>query len=273
MRGANSFTVIDVNAARLSRLQKRVHGYNQALNEGMVTKTLFQSINRNKRKTDPSTYMATLTYRPGETWEPGDIKRVTQWLKRKFGTWLLSYAWVLELQAREAPHYHLYATFAKGSMPYLDRPQGERGYIPWTKGTTKVEKARSIFYLSKYIGKEYQKDYHKFPKGVRSFGIWVSALYSWETRNGVRKTVLPAWVRECITEAQMKAGKLSITPSRGGGWNIYGTLVSSDYEYMFTEEREIDSKRLLEVWEYQTRGQESPRVGISVAEYKKMHTF
>jgi len=236
----------------------------------MATKTLFDSLNQNKRKTAPNTYMATLNYRPGEEWEKGDVKRVTEWLKRTYGTWLLSYAWVCELHESGKLHYHLMATYAKGSMPYLDRPQGKRGFIPWAKGSTKVEKAKSIFYLSKYVGKEHQKDYDRFPRNVRAFAVWVSALYSWETRNGVRQTALPSWVASCLTKENITSGKLSVRPSRGGGWDICGTLVCSDYEYLGSARNEIEIKSLIDLWRYHTGGNETPVKGIQVSHYLEM---
>jgi hypothetical protein len=232
----------------------------------METKTLFARINQNKRKTAPSTYMATLTYRPGEVWESGDIKRVTAYLKRRFGSWLLSLAWVFELQLRGAPHYHLFATFAKGSMPMLDRAQGERDFVPWFKGSTRVEKAKSIFYLSKYIGKEHQKDYDKFPRGVRSFGIWVSALYNWECRNQIRATALPKWVTSALTKENFASGKLQVSPAKGGGWEINGNLLCSDYEFIGVTDKAVDGGDLFEWWK-EGGGVDSVPVGMPISQY------
>jgi hypothetical protein len=40
----------------------------------------------------------------------------------------------------------------------------------WRHGLSKIETARTAFYLVKYVGKGYQKDLSKFPKGCRLYG-------------------------------------------------------------------------------------------------------
>lgn len=246
---SKNIIAIDSDKARLSRMQRRIYGYSKTLSDGIEAKTLFNQINRNKRKTAPNTYMATLTYRPDVKACPSDIKRTTEWIRRHFGTWLLSYAWCAEVTRAGALHYHLFVTLAKGSLPFLDRPQGQRAYIPWDKGFTKVEKARSVFYLSKYIGKEYQKDYSKFPKGMRSFGLWVSPQYAWEIRNNIRMSAFPSWVRGLITEEEIRQGKISVVRERGGGWNLEGSVFRSDWEMLgMTSGDDVISLEELERW-------------------------
>jgi hypothetical protein len=41
----------------------------------------------------------------------------------------------------------------------------------WKKGMSRIETARSPFYLVAYLGKEYQKNFDNMPKGCRVFGI------------------------------------------------------------------------------------------------------
>ena len=103
--------------------------------------------------------------------------KFTTWLKRVLGADLIAYAWVAELQKRGAVHYHLIVYTKKGaSIPFPDRAWGRKNYIAWKWGYTKVEKARLPQYLASYVSKEYQKDYYRFPKNARGFGIWVNSL-------------------------------------------------------------------------------------------------
>jgi hypothetical protein len=110
--------------------------------------------------------MITLTYRPGEKWMPKDISIYLHALKRKMGKNLLAIAWVGELQKRGAVHFHI-LVYAKGKVPKPDKSG------MWSHGRTGVELARTPFYLLVHTGKEYQKDFDRFPKGMRAFGVWV----------------------------------------------------------------------------------------------------
>lgn len=222
---------INSNDSRLSRMQKRLYGYSRHLKRGIDCKQLFAKQSRNKGHSGPVTYMTTLTYAPDQKWEPGHITRVTKWLHRRYEHRLLSYAWVAELTGRKCIHYHLMVTLSSGSLKFLDRAQGERDFVPWLWGSTNVQKAKTTHYLSKYIGKEYQKDYRSFPKGCRAFGLWVSDSYSWEVRNNIRLTAFPQWLRERIPSELCDEGKLPIARREGGGWLIEGKLVESPWVF------------------------------------------
>ena len=113
--------------------------------------------------------MITLTYRPGEVWEPHDISHLIDHYRR----WLnarrepLRAVWVLELQKRGAPHYHLLIWMRRGLTPPLPDKQGW-----WKKGCTQAAWARrAIGYLAKYSSKG-NKDGATVPKGARLFGIF-----------------------------------------------------------------------------------------------------
>jgi hypothetical protein len=121
--------------------------------------------------------MVTLTYEKASDWSPNHIRDFNKWLRRAMGDNLKSYAFVAELQKRGAVHYHLIVYTKKGaSIPFPDRAWGRKNYIAWKWGYTKVEKARLPQYLASYVSKEYQKDYYRFPKNARGFGIWVNSL-------------------------------------------------------------------------------------------------
>jgi hypothetical protein len=143
---------VDRAAARLWHLQRRIYAW-CCLADRWEEK-------------GASLKMITLTYRPGEKWKVGDINIFLRKLKRRKGIRVLAIAWVGELQKRGAVHFHV-LVYVKGKIPKPDKSG------MWIHGMTKVELARSPFYLLVHTGKEYQKDFYRFPKGMRAFGVWV----------------------------------------------------------------------------------------------------
>lgn len=239
----------DTHKARLGRMQKRMYGYTSALHCASNGKQLFADEKKNKSKKEPKTYMATLSYRPGVEWKPHDIKRVTSWLKRRYADRLLSYAWVAELQARGAIHYHMLVTLSSGSLKFLDRSQKAkkhgREFVPWPFGSGNVKKAKSVHYLSKYIGKEHQKDYCRMPKGARCFGLYVSSSYAWELKNQIRQTAFPSWVVDFIPEEARKE-KLDVKREEGGGWYVCGVVRKSDWIFLGVTDDPLTDEQLVE---------------------------
>lgn len=190
---------IDPGVARLGRMRKRVTAWAKAVEElwrsgGVVP------------------VMVTLTYRPGVEWRAGDIRDFMIWARRVMGCGLLAAAWVAELQARGAVHYHVLLVCRRGRLfPKPDRAGG------WCHGFSKVERARKPWYLVKYSQKGGGVE---FPKGLRLFSVTVgqeaigeAAL--WE----FRRSVLPKWLCEAI-EGEQGGG----LPKRaqGGGWRFRG---------------------------------------------------
>ena len=97
--------------------------------------------------------MSTLTYRPGVEWESRHISRYVQrcveWLERRGHSY--AYAWVLEMQKRGAPHYHVLFWLPVGVMlPKPDCISGRQRTPLWPHGMTKIERARSPGYIVKY---------------------------------------------------------------------------------------------------------------------------
>ena len=147
--------------------------------------------------------MITLTYAKAEDWKANDIKNFCSWLRRYCGDSLISYAWVAELQERGAVHYHLTAYFKKGfSVPFPDKPTGRKNFVPWAFGYSRIEKAKNPAYLVTYLGKEHQKDFHRFPLGARSFSIWANSEYEKisDFVIGYKKFLLaPQWIQQHCT--------------------------------------------------------------------------
>jgi hypothetical protein len=112
--------------------------------------------------------MVTLTYREISGWKPNHIRDYMKKMRKILGRDLRAYAWVAEMQERGAVHYHLVLCVNSGTrIPMPDRS----GF--WDYGLSRVEIARTPYYLVLYYGKKYQKDFEKFPKGARCFAIWL----------------------------------------------------------------------------------------------------
>lgn len=110
--------------------------------------------------------MVTLTYARVGDYSSGDIRDYIKRLKDKIGDRLLAWAWVAEMQERGAVHYHLVALVENGTRFPMPDKSGM-----WAKGMSKVQTARTPWYLVKYIGKGHQKDFSRFPKGCRAYGM------------------------------------------------------------------------------------------------------
>lgn len=110
--------------------------------------------------------MLTLTYRGLNDWKQRDITEFIRQVKKDLGSNLLGYCWVAEVQKRGALHYHVILWIEKGiPIGYPDK----MGW--WKHGSTRVTTAKSPFYILTYTGKEYQKEFSKFPKGARCHAV------------------------------------------------------------------------------------------------------
>lgn len=148
--------------------------------------------------------MITMTYRPGQHWEPKDISRCMdhyrQWLRKRGHR--LQAVWTMELQKRGAPHYHMVIWLPRGITP----PKPDKAGW-WKKGATNCTWARRpVGYLAKYASKGFG-DGKDLPHGARLYGIYGCPvpLGWWRA---------PSWLRE-IAAAGMK-----ITYRPGGWWCV-----------------------------------------------------
>lgn len=204
-----AFTVVP-QKARIRRCQKRVKAWAD------VTESLRGS-NR--------LVMLTLTYREVDDWEPGHIRSFMLDLRSLLKSRLLAYAWVAEMQKRGAVHYHVLLLVKHGtSIPKPD----EEGL--WVHGSTRIETARSPFYVLTYTGKEYQKT-GTYPKHLRMYAVWVSPdILPALTRWLFRVSVLPSWLYARLGE--VPAGS-NFKRQPGGGWLLAGQVFQSPYEVLF----------------------------------------
>lgn len=151
-----------------------------------------------------------MTYAEVDGYTPRHISEfmhcVRQWLKRR-GVSSIRYTWVLELQRRGAPHYHVLFWLPRGlSLPKPDK----QGW--WKHGSTRIEWVRrAVAYIAKYASKAHgPEEAQALPKGARIMG---SGGLSQEGKRERRWWVSPYWVRQRWPEAEY-----DVFPAVGGGW-------------------------------------------------------
>lgn len=198
---------VDREAGRISRMRKRVKGWSELLKQfpHYVMK------------------MCTLTYAPENDWEANHVRDFMLDLRKFCGDALIAYAWVAELQQRGAVHYHVLIVLKYNLyIPKLDQEK------IWEYGWTRVEVARTPFYILKYTQKALH-DGKQFPKGLRLFSVWVSAKeFLSEVRRVFRLSSLPQWLVALVES-------MSDFPKRvaGGGWSCEDQFFQSPYEKIF----------------------------------------
>lgn len=176
---------------RINRLQRVVTGAASAIQERWQ---------RKKRRYRVA--MVTVTYRPGIDWQPDHISKLMQhyrmWLKRR--GYRQTGIWVMELQRRGAPHYHILLWLPRGITPPKPDKQGW-----WPHGMSNCTFARkAVGYAAKYASKLKSKD-GTMPKGARLYGVFGSPIHLGWYR-------APAWLRE-----RGKPGEI-IKRIKGGWW-------------------------------------------------------
>jgi hypothetical protein len=138
----------------------------------------------NKIKRDVDLIHITLTYADVDGWRPRDINRFLTSLRRAYS--ILAYAWVAEVQARGALHYHLLLVVPAG----VRLPMPDESY--WHGGSSSIGLARGVGYLVTYVRKEYQKDFDMYPVGCRLYAV----SYPAGTVLSVSVRVLEGWASD-----------------------------------------------------------------------------
>ena len=205
--------VIDTKQARIGRCQKRVHSWASVLpGAKRAEQRAYRSL-----KIGPRLVMLTLTYRDAKAWQANDIRDFMKGLRRELDTNLLAYAWVLEMQQRGAPHYHVLLYVKRGTR--ILKPDDKL----WEHGSSRIETARSVFYIVTYTGKEYQKS--NLPAGARMFAVQIYAdTVDMAEMLVFRMSTAPAWLRGKLEAVQQDIGNdLHWSRCAGGGWVIRET--------------------------------------------------
>lgn len=208
-------------AARFRRLKRTVYAYADQVTAGMQ---------EGGRQVEM--IMATLTYRELVQFDRKQIteycRRQSQILRRKGIEH--AYAWVVEMQRRGVPHYHVLWWVPKGCR--LSKPDqvavGARAPL-WPHGSTRVELARRCGYIVKYATKF--DSGVPVPRGSRLFGIG-GTCRAW--RRIAIWNAHPSWVRDCSTEGDL------IRRCKGGGWLNFSTGELYPARYRFVLSRESD---------------------------------
>ena len=167
--------------------------------------------------------MITLTYAPENNWEVNHIRTFMKSIRKVLGKRLLGYAWVAERQRRGAIHYHVLLAVPDDltigdELPYPD----EAGL--WSYGFSRTEIARTPFYLITYLGKEYQKDFSMFPKGIRVFAVYIRDE---EMKKELRFQSLRPYQQEYVNEFgwselnSMTRLRKDIHDEENIGWSIW----------------------------------------------------
>jgi len=205
--------VVDPKMSRVRHLQRRVHAWAEVCKP-------FVDDGRYEMK------MCRLSIAIVDNWYPRMISEFMYALRGYLGASLVSYAWVAELQERGAVHYHLLLVVLKHTkIPYFDKSG------MWVWGSTRIETARSPFYVCSYTRKENYQKFGVFPKGLRMFAVWVErGLLSQVTRFIFHLSVYPRWLEaEVLRHCEGSGWNYFPRRRKGGGWQVGGKLLISPF--------------------------------------------
>jgi hypothetical protein len=172
--------------------------------------------------------LITLTYRPGEAWDALDVQDYMRKMRQLFGRHqaVMRYFWVLEMQQRGAPHYHIALWVPRGLfVPAPDEyhAAGRRVYAPmWSKGSSNVTSIRHpAAYLGKYLSKIKSKlgEAVKYPERARIYGVG-----GWPDKPSISVwSRAPAWARSQAAPTD-RMRKRQYPPFRWDQYKIPATL-------------------------------------------------
>lgn len=182
--------IVDQFQKRLQTMQRRIGSWAELV--------------EHYRKDHPEWLLAmvTLTYQDVDGYQAGHIREYLNRLRGYLSEHLLGWAWVSELQQRGALHYHMLILTDGAIVPKPD----EHGH--WEHGMSRIEKARSSWYIVKYVDKGEQKDLSKYPKGAR--------LYGWSVR----------WSKEAKEMHRMMSSRKWEPEEK---WQYLGSSVTFNY--------------------------------------------
>jgi len=182
--GPTGFTSIETSSTLDGALRRL-----QRMKRGVITSARLHQEALTQSSVRFKAAFVTVTYRPGVDWEPRHVsdyvRNVRSWLMRR--KLPVRMVWVLELQQRGAPHYHLMVWLPKGvTLPMPDKS----GW--WPHGRSNIRWARkAVGYLAKYASKGTDRA-HLLPKGAR---LWAQSGLKGESRETLRWWLAPRWLR------------------------------------------------------------------------------
>jgi hypothetical protein len=211
---SGEYITIDKKKSRISRMRRRIFSWADTLKDYLDETQKYRKV------------MITLTYSGVDDWKPNHIRDYMKALKRKLGENLIASAWISELQMRGAVHYHVILVCKKGTRVPIPDKSGM-----WKYGMSKIETAKTVYYLCSYLKKSYQKE-GEFPKGMRMYSVWISkgavaTIAHWM----MRLSSLPKWFAEKVLEFEDHKGD-KWERQEGGGWLFAGKTFRSPYYFM-----------------------------------------
>jgi hypothetical protein len=226
----NRAIVVNSHERRLAGMHRRVYAWGVAVMNAMLKV--------------PGSYLAMvgLTYDPKlpngrGTWRPNHIKDYMGAVRQQCGKGLLGYAWVAELQGRGEVHYHIMLWLARGSK--VKKPDQRGG--GWSHGASRVQRARSPFYLVKYAKKVSQKR-DAYPKHCRMYGVSLpigsvsegdKLMYRLSSAPACVRTFVNGLAREDV--AGIRWARTGRFDDVGGWWVWHGggkTFLASAWDYV-----------------------------------------
>jgi len=224
-RITGEYIYIDKEASRISRMQRRVHAWSNAIDGAVSGSGEYRMV------------MQTLTYKELGQWKPGHIGEYIRKMRRFMGDSLGAYAWVAELQSRGAVHYHVLLIIKKSAyVPFADRA----GW--WLHGSSGTDNARSVYYIVKYTGKEHQKK-GTFPKGMRMFAVWLAKNIVDDVKRWLFKlSSVPAWLRDRIHETKEYFQQV-VKRRDDGKWVVGDQVISSPFTFVGVDYKDLQPDR------------------------------
>jgi hypothetical protein len=183
--------IIDGEAIRMARLGR--------MKRGTMTRARLLATMQN----DQRGFWAflTLTYANADDWHPRDVSRFTNVVRSYLARRGIPfrYTWVIELQKRGAPHYHLLVWLPQ--LFKLPKPD-DAGW--WRKGSTNIQRVKvaAAGYVAKYASKQFldhDGDSLRFPKGARLSG---GGGLDGPSTTEYRWWLAPRWLRLKLPEVQ-----------------------------------------------------------------------
>jgi hypothetical protein len=209
-RNTKSIIIYDAHEARFKRKRRRVNvwakEYKELINMGHDRSKPYDAI------------FITLTYRDNESHKKGDVRTYLHRLKKRLGDKLIAYAWVLEMQKRGVPHYHIMLIVKKGTR--VSKP--DKG--DWSGGHSNIQKAyKGIYYIISYLKKSIDLEI-EYPKGYRIFAVYSSQKV---VKYFIRRKSLPFWLMDLLQDLFMTTE--TAIKKIGNIWVIGGVSYKSPF--------------------------------------------
>lgn len=209
-RITRTIVTIDTKESRFKRKRRRINvwakEYKELINHGRDRSKPYDGI------------FVTLTYKDNDQVKPGDIRTYLHRLKKRLGPKLIGYAWVLEMQKRGVPHYHIMIVVKKGTR--IEKPDRK----DWTGGSSNISRCKKgVYYIISYCKKALDLDAN-YPKGFRIFAVYSKDN---DTKYFIRRKSLPFWLMDQLQDLYLLSK--TIIKKIGSSWLVGGITYPSPF--------------------------------------------